>query len=166
MNTAPAMSNKKHKQGFTLIELLVVISIIGVLATLLIANFMATRSRARDTQRKSDTRNLATALRLYYNDFGEYPQGAGTINGCGTGTAVCAWGTSFATTNQNYMSYLPNAPRSDDPDMQYNYLYVDDDNFLLTVLLENGSDPAIAPSQIKCGTLGPPIAEGVYATCP
>jgi len=36
------------KKAFTLIELLVVISIIAILATLLIANFNATRNRARE----------------------------------------------------------------------------------------------------------------------
>ena len=162
------MSNSnKRKQGFTLIELLVVIAIIGVLATLLIANFNATRSRARDTQRKSDLRNLATALRLYYNDFGGYPtsNASGEIMGCGAdGVAVCEWGTSFATDAQSYMSYLPNAPRSDDPSMQYSYLYVDDDNYLISVVMENGSDPAIPTSVTKCGIASP--VEATYYVCP
>ena len=161
--------NNKRKQGFTLIELLVVIAIIGVLATLLIANFNATRSRARDAQRKSDIRNLATALRLYYNDFGEYPQGAGTINGCGDGTAACPWGTRFFTDNQIYMGYLPDAPQSDDPANQYDYQYVDDDNYVITVLMENGSDPAIETSHTKCAILGDIVIEfpdGYYVVCP
>lgn len=146
----------KNSKGFTLIELLVVISIIGLLAVLLVANFMATRSRARDTQRKSDMRNLATALRLYYNDFGQYPAGSGgVIMGCeADGDAACEWGASFATDNQVYMAYLPDAPLSDDADFQYNYVFIDDDNFLLTAQLENPSDSAIATSHIKCPGAG------------
>src|SRR3972149_8165962 len=98
------------KRGFTLIELLVVISIIGILATLLVANYNAARSRARDAQRKSDVRNIQTALRLYYNDTQLYPCDDGvTVNpnedsdimGCGTQAACasvtsCNWGSLWA----------------------------------------------------------------------
>ena len=66
--------NKKNKKGFTLIELLVVVSLLGVLATLVIANLNSARERTRDATRKSDLRNIQTALRLYYNDKGTYPQ--------------------------------------------------------------------------------------------
>jgi len=64
--------------AFTLIELLVVMALIGTLATLLLANFNAARERARDAQRKSDLRNIQTALRLYYNDYGIFPDNSGT----------------------------------------------------------------------------------------
>ena len=53
--------------GFTLIELLVVISIIGILATLLIANIGGVRERARDARRKSDLNQIQKALELYKN---------------------------------------------------------------------------------------------------
>jgi len=55
------------KRGFTLIELLVVISIIGILATLIMANFVGIRERARDAQRKSDINQIQKALELYKN---------------------------------------------------------------------------------------------------
>ncbi len=61
------------KNGFTLIELLIVISIIGVLAALLMANFVGIRQRARDAQRKSDVRQIQAALELYRADVGTYP---------------------------------------------------------------------------------------------
>ncbi len=53
--------------GFTLIELLVVISIIGILATLLIANLGGIRERARDAQRKNDLNQIQKALEMYKN---------------------------------------------------------------------------------------------------
>jgi type II secretion system protein G len=63
----------KSKKGFTLIELLIVVAIIGVLATLLMANFVGVRQRARDAQRKSDLRQIQAALEIYRSDNGSYP---------------------------------------------------------------------------------------------
>lgn len=66
-------SKKSKQNGFTLIELLIVISIIGVLAALLMANFVGVRQRARDAQRKSDVRQIQASLELYRADIGAYP---------------------------------------------------------------------------------------------
>lgn len=128
------------KKAFTLIELLVVISIIAILATLLIANFNATRERARDAQRKSDLRNIQTALRLYYNDYGVYPDNSGgEIKGCGDGDDPCTFGSGAFSAQQVYMSLLP-----DDPQTGRGYVYSqedeDIDNYTLSVCLENVSD--------------------------
>lgn len=59
-------------KGFTLIELLVVISIISLLSGLLLSNFVGVRQRGRDGQRKSDLRQLQSALELYRADNGTY----------------------------------------------------------------------------------------------
>jgi general secretion pathway protein G len=56
-----------------LVELLIVIVIIGILATFLMANFVGVRQRARDAQRKSDMRQIQSALELYRADQGSYP---------------------------------------------------------------------------------------------
>lgn len=141
------MANDKWtiRQGFTLIELLVVISIIGILATLVTANLNAARSRARDAQRKSDLRNTATALRLYFNDYGSYPKNGGTYNisdvlGCGTnGASACGsslpWSAGSGPTT--YMSSFPKDPL---PSQYYKYIYVGTDSYTLQACLENKSD--------------------------
>jgi prepilin-type N-terminal cleavage/methylation domain-containing protein len=54
-------------KGFTLIEMLVVISIIGILATIVIANMSGVRERARDAQRKSDISQIQKAMEMYKN---------------------------------------------------------------------------------------------------
>jgi prepilin-type N-terminal cleavage/methylation domain-containing protein len=67
-----AKKTRKQK-GFTLIELLVVIAIIGLLSTLAVFSLSAARSKARDTKRLSDIRNIQSALELYASEHGVYP---------------------------------------------------------------------------------------------
>ncbi len=127
-------------KGFTLIELLVVVSLIGVLATLVLANLNAARQRGRDAKRKSALRNVETALRLYYNDKGVYPtsNAGGEIVGCGIGGGVsCAWGEAWLADGITYMATL-----SEDPIDTQSYFYVrnDADSYLLQSCLENKSD--------------------------
>ena len=65
---------KTHKRsGFTLIELLVVISIIGLLASVVLISLNSARQKSRDAKRIADVKQLATALELYFNDYGGYP---------------------------------------------------------------------------------------------
>ncbi len=66
----------KKSGGFTLLELLIVIVIIGILAVLIVPNLTAGPKRARDSQRKSDMRNVKTALETYFNDNNVYPSAA------------------------------------------------------------------------------------------
>ena len=65
---------KKKNKGFTLIELLVVIAIIGILAAIGLSALTSARAKARDSKRKSDLREVSTALELYYADNGYYPE--------------------------------------------------------------------------------------------
>lgn len=93
------INTKNRTKGFTLIELLIVIAIIGVLATLLMVNFVGVRQRARDAQRKSDLRQIQSALELYRSDQGVYPN---AIPACNT--------TSLAVTGTTYMQTIPCDP--------------------------------------------------------
>lgn len=131
--------NKNIKKGFTLVELLVVVSLIGVLATLVLANLNAARERGRDAVRKSDLRNIQTALRLYYNDIGRYPAGTSTMTACGAGASptACAYGSIWTRLGTTYMGILPDDPLSA---QDYKYTYVDDDNYTIMACLENKSD--------------------------
>lgn len=141
---------KKINNGFTLLELLVVIAIIGILTTLLFANFNAARQRGRDAQRKADLRNLQTALRIYYNDNGGFPGSNGSPNyqimGCGSKAqrTACSWGGAWITAeNQTYMSVLPKDPLDQVNSTVNDYRYESTgagDDYILRACLENKSD--------------------------
>ncbi len=65
----------KKQKGFTLIELLVVIAIIGLLATIVLVSLNTARTKARDTKRLADMRQIILALAMYHDDNnGNYPQ--------------------------------------------------------------------------------------------
>ena len=68
------MTKYLHKRGFTLIELLVVITIIGILATFIVASFTSAQKKSRDTRRKADLSALQKAMELARSDssFGSY----------------------------------------------------------------------------------------------
>ncbi|MBX4205783.1 prepilin-type N-terminal cleavage/methylation domain-containing protein, partial [Candidatus Microgenomates bacterium] len=149
--------------GFTLVELLVVISIIGVLATVMLGGFYSTQVRGRDSQRKSNIKELANALELYLNDYGAYPaaNGSGQIMGCVDGLSVCTWGTSSFTDGKTvYFKQLPKDPVSTS---SYYYRIVDsptNKKYQLYARLENsqdkdciGGDCANPPSSLPmCGS--------------
>lgn len=147
-----------NQSGFTLIELLVVIFIIGILAGLLITNFVGVRSRAADTRLKNDLNQMKTALRLYYNDYQRYPSSSiGRMLGCGTaGTAICAEGGTFSAGNPStvYMQELPEA---------FTYAVgASNESFTISTSLENPSDQDIEASADRCGQTYTPGSTTYY----
>src|SRR3989344_4549272 len=93
--------------GFTLIELLVVISIIGILASVVLARLNDARRTAQDAKRISEMRQLKIALEVYYEVNNQYPP---------TPTAGCAqcivdgWMSSGVDEMAPYMNPLPVDP--------------------------------------------------------
>ena len=80
------MKNQRHNRlAFTLIELLVVISIIGLLSSIAIVSMNSARTRARDGKRQADIKQIVTAMQLYYDTNGKYPDASGAL-GCNCGT--------------------------------------------------------------------------------
>jgi general secretion pathway protein G len=120
--------------GFTLIELLVVIAIIGGLSALLVPNFMSTRERARDAQRKSDLKQIQKALEMYRQDKIPIAYPTATANRFGSSDA-CQ--TQFGT-NIIYMNKIPCDPLGPTP----YYYSVDNNNltYTLCACIENKAD--------------------------
>jgi general secretion pathway protein G len=122
-------SDKNKTSGFTLIELLVVIAIISILAALLMANFVGVRQRGRDAQRKSDLRQIQTALELYRADNGSYPLTLYATS-CPQEPRPLTGGTV------TYMQEIPCDPLDDS-----NYIYVSDGvTYSIYACLENEND--------------------------
>ena len=151
------LNSNKNKKAFTLIELLVVISIIGVLVTIAVVNLVSARERARDAARKQQMNELKTALRLFYNDHGNFPAAGADgdvrkINGCTSAAdtlADCDHGGVFAYEFTGYTNrYMDQLPVGSDDLMTYTR--PSPDSYTAKVLLENVGDSDIAASQTRC----------------
>jgi type II secretion system protein G len=113
---------KREYRAFTLIELLVVIAIIGLLASIVLVALNGARSKARDTTRLADIRELQSALELYFNDNSTYPMVVcdstpGSPYPDGQAWAAC-WS---AVLPSQYIGKMPLDPIN--ADGQYGYYY-------------------------------------------
>lgn len=72
---------KTLKKGFTLLEILLVVGIIAVLAGIVIVAINPSKQLAtvRDTERKSDIKQINNALMQYYIDNHEYPDSVSSV---------------------------------------------------------------------------------------
>jgi prepilin-type N-terminal cleavage/methylation domain-containing protein len=69
----PLSTVRKPLKAFTLIEMLVVISIIGIVASLVVAFVLPKAQLSRLKQATAELHGVATAIDSYHQDFGTYP---------------------------------------------------------------------------------------------
>ncbi|MDO4905249.1 MAG: type II secretion system major pseudopilin GspG [Lautropia sp.] len=105
---------RRESAGFTLIELMVVVMILGVLAALVVPNFMNRPDEARAVVAKQDISQIMQQLKLYRLDNGRYPT---TEQGL---EALVSRPTSGPAAN-NWKSYLDKMP-TDPWGKPYQYL--------------------------------------------
>jgi type II secretion system protein G len=146
-------------KAFTLIELLIVIAILGIVTTVVAVSFTNSQKQARDLQRKSDLKQIRTALELYYNDNGFYPPSA-----CGYDCNAYHYSTEGDDWIPGLAPYM-NGKVPHDPWNTgvapwldgYTYAYGNvgkntyPDKFDLTALLESTKDPSRCA--VKCWKL-------------
>lgn len=136
-------------RAFTLIELLVVIAIISGLSALLLPNFMGARERARDSQRKSDLKQIQKALELYRQDqiSSLYPASVA----CSSSTCFPNSGSAWTSGSTTYMNKVPKDPNRTNNSGFYFYTV---DNTTLTytlcACLENVADPDADSGGTNC----------------
>jgi len=105
--------------GGTLI-LISSVCVIGVLAAILVPNFLKARVYGQMTACESNLKNIATALEMYATDNdGAYPLSVDDV------TKPAPWGSA-------YMKALPLCPACQKPYMYQNTSTEDEDSFLLT----------------------------------
>jgi prepilin-type N-terminal cleavage/methylation domain-containing protein len=102
-----------RRKGFTLIEVMVVITIVGLLASVVMAAMTNARAKARDTQRVQMVKELQKALELYRNgNGGNYPCATAPMPACASGgggvyvngTAVPATTAIFSAAISPYLT--------------------------------------------------------------
>lgn len=138
------------RKAFTLIELLVVIAIIGLLASIVLVSVNSVRKKARDARRKTDLRQIVTAMELYYDKYGTY-----VIPGTGYTGCSCGWfnyqagsytlSIAHGLENSGFMVKAPRDPllSSDNQTPQY-MKYQCQDGFYVYAILENPSAEDLA----------------------
>ena len=134
----------KMIRAFTLVEILIVIAIIAILAVISLSAFRFTQARSRDSQRKSDLKEISNALEIFFSDHKIYPPSnlSGEILSCPFNDITpnpCLWGEDEMSDGQTtYFRIIP-----DDPINSQNYFYrslYDQQAYQLFAHLENKQD--------------------------
>ena len=119
------------QKAFTLIELLVVVAIIAILSALTLPNYMAARERMRDTQRKSDLKQIQKALEVYRQDNSAYPADNSFLKNS-------SW--TNAGTGTVYLNKVPTDPLKSTYYYYYQLDSVNAYNYAMYACLENMAD--------------------------
>lgn len=135
--------NNVSKAGFSLVELMVVIGIIGILSSILYANFGSARGSGRDAERQSDIRNLQTAIEQYKKQFGRYPDA-----GCSTAPETIvseSCGTYIVGLAPDFISVLPRDPQRRTFE-GYSYITNSDGSAFKVMALNTVESEVVTPS--------------------
>jgi general secretion pathway protein G len=112
------MFHSSNTRGFTLIELLVVISIIGMLASVVLASMENAKQKSRDGSRRAQLHQIQLALDMYYYSNRTYPPDSRFQPAALTTTMLSDISSYIVPT---YISRLPTDPTWGDTANGYRY---------------------------------------------
>ena len=103
------MKMRNRQKGFTLIELLIVVAIIGIIAALLIPNFLDALQKAKQKRTVADIRNTGTAMFSWLTDqLGAAAAGqTGTVTLASYGSASSTAGAIASVLVPQYLQSVP-----------------------------------------------------------
>lgn len=133
IDTNNTNSSKLSTPIIILICFFVGIVVIGLLASVVLLALNSAREKSRDAKRVADVRQMASALELFYNDFGRYPH-------------------AIAEISPKYIDTLPEAPTPSDgtctaEQNKYSYFYISDAEYKLSYCL--GANTANIPAGVQ-----------------
>ncbi len=160
INLPAGKAGRKSQSGFTLIELLIVIVIIGILGAIFVSNYLGVRQRGRDSQRKSNLRQIQAALELYRYDQGSYPT---ALLNCPVVTPTYL-GDSACTAGTVYMQKIPTDPQGSLYYNSGNYYYSASggSSYTLCSCLENTNDNQGEANSICSSGVSPACSGGKF----
>ena len=110
---------RNRQKGFTLIELLIVVAIIGIIAALLIPNFLDALQKAKQKRTVADIRNIGTAAFSWLTD----QVGAAAAGTAATQVSTGDYTASTQTIYQGLLvpQYVQSVPAKDGWKTNYSY---------------------------------------------
>jgi prepilin-type N-terminal cleavage/methylation domain-containing protein len=127
---------RNRQKGFTLIELLIVVAIIGIIAALLIPNFLDALQKAKQKRTVADMRNAGTAMFSWLTD----QVGAAAAGGSATEVDLSKYTSSDAATVASVLvpQYLQSVPEKDGWKQNFQY-WLETTNVLQPQVMAIGS---------------------------
>ena len=136
-------------------------------------------ARARDARRRTDIKQISTALQLYYNSYSTYPPYRASSS-CGGyrndwATSYCSE-ANWLTTDNNFLEFISHVPRdpsnklgNDDTPWWFALTYTygvsaDGQQYDLLTNLENTSDPERCELKLWNSKAVWPTDTGCYST--
>lgn len=99
---------RNRQKGFTLIELLIVVAIIGIIAVLLIPNFLDSLQKAKQKRTEADVKNVGTAFFSWLTDeLSAAAAGAGTTLTVADYTGTTDFDTIQSEVSPRHIQGLP-----------------------------------------------------------
>ena len=142
---------RNRQRGFTLIELLIVVAIIGIIAALLIPNFLDALQKAKQKRTVADSRNVGTAEMSWLTDQIS-AAAAGAFNLASyTGT------TNTAIASRLVPQYIQQIPQKDGWKNNYDY-WLETSNFskkTIMAIRSKGQDGSASSATYTAGGFEP-----------